>query len=70
MEYLLALFEGYQSSKDLVLKANVRRKNNPNLQIDLYLINQISSGNVIPVVRVQSRRGLTSFLDSIHSNIS
>lgn len=31
MEYLLALFEGYQSSKDLVLKANGRRKNNPNL---------------------------------------
>ena len=31
IESLLASFEGYQSSKDLVLKATGRRKNNPNL---------------------------------------
>ena len=29
MEHLLASFEGYQSSKDLVLKTNGRRKGNP-----------------------------------------
>ena len=31
MEHLLALFEGYQSSKDLILKSYGRRKNNPEL---------------------------------------
>ena len=31
MEHLLALFEGYQSSKDLILKSYGHRKNNPEL---------------------------------------
>ena len=36
MEHLLASFEGYQSSKDLVLKTNGRRKGNPSLPKEYY----------------------------------